>query len=83
MRAVVRWLVPCVSGDSRALLVRHLFRIQFIELRPGHVLCQAHGLEANADRMLYHLLEVVFCVARAELARVGVHCERHFGRLSC
>ena len=41
------------------------------------MLGEAHGLVADADGVLDDGLEVVFCVAGAELPRVGVHRKGH------
>lgn len=57
----------------------YLFGVQVRRIQPGHVFREAHGLVAYADGVLDDGLELVLCVAGAELARVGVHRERHGG----
>jgi len=52
----------------------------WVEVRDGgawHVFCQADGFVADLDGVQDDVLELVFGVAGAELARVGVHCEGH------
>lgn len=56
-----------------------LLGIQIPLLIPRHVLRQAHRLETQLDGMLHNVLELVHSVARAELARVGMHGEGHGG----
>ena len=55
----------------------YLFWVQIPLVISGHVLCQGHGLVPDGDGVLDDVLELVLCVAGAELARVGVHRERH------
>lgn len=56
---------------------RYLLRVEVLELIPRHMLGQAHGLEAERYGTLDNLLQLVLCVARAELARVAMHRESH------
>lgn len=69
----VRYLL----SRMKCLVNRYLFRIQITQVVSWHVLCETNGLVTNGDSLLYNLLELIFGMARAELARVGVHCERH------
>lgn len=64
--------------DKGAKVKGYLFGIQIRQLSSRHMFGQSHGFVANPDGVLDYLLELVFCVAGAELARVRVHCECHF-----
>lgn len=55
----------------------YLFWVEISRVVARHVLGEAYGLISDGYRMLDDVLELVFCVAGAELARVGVHCEGH------
>lgn len=41
------------------------------------MLCEPEGGVTKADGVLNDVFKLVFCVARAELARVGMHREGH------
>lgn len=58
---------------------KYLLWVQVCNVGARHVLCEADGLVADLDCVLDDILELVFGVAGAELARVGVHCEGHGG----
>lgn len=55
----------------------YFFGVQVLEAVSRHVLCETHGRVPETDGVLDYVFELVFGVARAELARVGVHCESH------
>ena len=55
----------------------NLFRIQIPLLIARHMLRKAHGLIPKRNGMQDNVLELVDGMARAELARVGMHCEGH------
>jgi hypothetical protein len=55
----------------------YLFGIQITQIITGHMLCEANGFVTDRNGMPYYFFELVFGMARAELARMGVHCERH------
>lgn len=66
-----------ISGEYDGDCSVYFFRIEVPNLETGHVFRQTHGLVADTNRMLDDSLELVLCVAGAELPRVGVHRERH------
>lgn len=57
----------------------YFFGVEVVDVDARHVLGQADGLEAQGDGAEDDGLEGVDGVAGAEFARVGVHCEGHFG----
>lgn len=55
----------------------YLFGVEVLDAIARHVFCETYRLEAEGNGLLDDFLEGIFCMARAELARVGMHCEGH------
>ena len=60
------------TGESEGALEaeRYLLWVQVLEAISRHVFGQGHGLEAEGYGVFYDVLQLVLCVAGAELARV-------------
>lgn len=54
-----------------------LFGVQVLFLVTGHVLCQGKKLHFQGNSSQYYFLELVFGMARAELAGMAMHRESH------
>jgi hypothetical protein len=65
------------QASSPRIIETHLLGIQIPLLISRHVLRQPHRLEPQLNCMLDNVLELVDGMARAELARVGMHRESH------
>lgn len=55
----------------------NLFRVEVFRLETWHVLRESEGAHFERDSTLYDILQLIFCMARAELPRMAVHREGH------